>query len=117
MGVRHYPAALSLAVLGVCSWVSLAARRPFTLHFARKQTSPEVWQHPAFYRINAVITAVWAACFVLSAAACAAAVALTSRPATLVVISEVVGFAIPAIFTSRYPGYAQARLASQRSAA
>ncbi|MBO0769343.1 MAG: hypothetical protein J2O48_11730 [Solirubrobacterales bacterium] len=108
-GLRHYTAALSLAVLGAVAWVSLALRRPFTLHFARQQTSRELWDQPAFYRINAVITAVWAACFVLSAAACTAAVALISKPSTVVVVCEVIGFAVPAIFTSRYPTYAAGR--------
>jgi hypothetical protein len=109
--IQRYTAALSLGVLGLVSWASLAARRPFTLHFARQQVPPEIWNHPVFYRINAVITAVWASGFVLSAAACAVAVAIVSKPTALLVIFEVIGFVIPAVFTSRYPRYARARLA------
>jgi hypothetical protein len=112
-GIHRYTAALSIGVLGLVSWVSLAVRRPFTLHFARQQTLPEFWGHPVFYRINAVITTVWASSFALSAVACAMAVAIVSKPTAFLVIFQVIGFVVPAVFTSRYPRYAQARLASQ----
>ncbi|MBO0802877.1 MAG: hypothetical protein J2P25_07355 [Nocardiopsaceae bacterium] len=107
---------LSIGVLGLVSWVSLAVRQPFTLHFARQQTSSEFWNHPVFYRINAVITAVWAASFTLTAIAYAAAEAVASRPTALEIVLEVAGFAIPALFTARYPQHARARLTTDAKA-
>lgn len=46
---------------------SIAARRPFTLQYARETTDPEYWESPLFLRINYVISGVWAAAFLLIA--------------------------------------------------
>ena len=49
--------------------VSLAIGRPFTLQYAREQVPPAFWASPLFLRANQVITAVWAACFLVTVAA------------------------------------------------
>ena len=38
---------------------------PFTAHFARKTSPPEVWRNPFFIRINMIMTFVWAGIFFL----------------------------------------------------
>ena len=45
--------------------VSMAIRRPFTLPYAREKSPPEIWKEPEFIRTNYIITAVWAAAFVV----------------------------------------------------
>ncbi len=49
--------------------VSIAIRQPFTLQYAREKVGPEAWNRPEFFRINYIITAVWAAAFALMVAA------------------------------------------------
>lgn len=45
--------------------ISMAVGRPFTLQYAREQTTPELWSTPDFIRTNYIITAVWALAFVV----------------------------------------------------
>jgi hypothetical protein len=58
---------LSNVAIAVIAAVSLAVRSPFTLQYARESTEALYWDSPLFLRINDVITAVWAATFVLIA--------------------------------------------------
>jgi hypothetical protein len=55
--------AIALITLG-----SIAARRPFTLAYAREMTDRTHWDSPLFLRINYVISTVWAIAFLLTAA-------------------------------------------------
>ncbi|WP_248962951.1 hypothetical protein [Sphaerisporangium perillae] len=104
-----YGPALVNAWLALTALGSPALRRPFTLGIARSMTSREMWDTPVFYRVNAVITSVWGAAFVI------AAVSLTfllhSAPhATVAVISiKVLSFVLPALFTVRHPTVVAAR--------
>jgi hypothetical protein len=45
---------------------TIAARRPFTLPYAKEQTPQEHWDSPLFLRVNYVISAVWAGAFTFS---------------------------------------------------
>jgi hypothetical protein len=58
---------LSTAVIAAVAALSLAARRPFTLQYARESTDRAYWTTPLFLRINYVLTAVWAVAFLLTA--------------------------------------------------
>lgn len=61
IGVRLcVDAGLLLIVLG-----SMAARRPFSLQYAREQVAPELWERPEFIRTNYVIAAIWALAFLV----------------------------------------------------
>jgi hypothetical protein len=62
-----WSAELSNAVIAVIAGLSIAMRRPFTLQYARERTDREHWDRTLFLRINYVITAVWAAVFLLIA--------------------------------------------------
>jgi magnesium-transporting ATPase (P-type) len=70
-GLRHWlglwSAELCNAAIAVVAGVSIAARAPFTLQYARETTDREYWNTPLFLRINFVITAVWAVVFGLIA--------------------------------------------------
>jgi hypothetical protein len=58
---------VSNIALVVFAVVTLAIRQPFTLAYARDSTPREVWDSPLFYRINVVISAVWAGSFAVNA--------------------------------------------------
>jgi hypothetical protein len=58
---------VSNATIAAIAVGSILVRRPFTLQYAREQVDPEAWNSPLFLRINYVISAVWAAVFVITA--------------------------------------------------
>jgi hypothetical protein len=62
-----WSAELCNVAIAVITIGSIALRRPFTLQYARETTDPAQWESPLFLRINYVISAVWAAAFVLIA--------------------------------------------------
>lgn len=111
-GLRHYGGAMSLGWLALTAWATLAVGRPFTAGIAKRQTPPEVWDHPVFRRVNVVITAVWAAAFTLTAVALAAVTAAGFGSAVSVPV-QVAGFVLPALFTARYPERVRARARAQ----
>lgn len=109
--VEHYDGALSMGWLALTAWGTLAIRRPFTLGIAKQQAPEEVWNSPVFIRINVVLTAAWAAAFTVTA------LVLTGLDIANVgemgrIVVQVLGFAIPATFTARYPKRVQARYAA-----
>lgn len=108
--VQHWTGALSLGWLAATAWAGLAARRPFTLGIARRQTPEELWHNPVFLRINVVLSTAWAASFTVTAALVAAADA-AGLGAAVAVPLQIAGFAAPAAFTARYPERVRARLA------
>jgi hypothetical protein len=112
--LQHYVGALSMAWLALTAWGTLAVRRPFTLGIAKRQTPPEIWGSPVFLRVNVVITAAWALAFTLTAIALAA-VSAADLGAAVSIPVQVAGFAVAAVFTSRYPQRVRARFAAQES--
>lgn len=116
-GIRQYMAALALGTLGAAATASLVVRKPFTLAIARQSTPAELWDHPLFLRVNAVITSVWAASFVVTAAVCAALAHQYPDAAPLWVTAQVVGFVVPVRFTRIYPERVRARLLGSAVAA
>ncbi|MCT9934721.1 hypothetical protein N5079_31385 [Planotetraspora sp. A-T 1434] len=108
----EYGPAASVGWLAITAWLSLAIRRPFTLGIARGQTPPEVHGTPLFYRVNAIITAVWAAAFTLNAAGLAVLFAVAPHATAAIVSVKICGFALPALFTVQYPKIVRARYAA-----
>ena len=107
-GLGHWSSVFAFSWLALTAWITLAARHPFTLGIARKTTPPEYWDNPQFLRVNVVITLVWAVAFTLTAIAIAACFGL-GLGKTGDYVCQVLGFAVPAIFTARYPKLAQER--------
>lgn len=107
---RHYAGALALGWLALVAGGSLAARRPFTLGIARQSTPREFWDHPAFLRVNTVITTVWAVSFAVTAVVLAVLAAASADGLALALV-QVAGFVAPAVFTARYSALARARVA------
>ena len=85
---------------------------PFTLGIARRTTAPEVHATPMFHRVNAVITAVWAVGFTLNAGGLALLFAFAPHATAAIIAVKVCGFALPALFTVRYPRIVRARYAA-----
>ena len=110
--LKHYCGALSFAWIGATMTSTLLVHRPFTLGIARQKAPKEVWNSPWFLRMNNVITTVWGVAFLVTAVILAVLVA--SGAATAVVIAcQVIGFAVPAVFTHRYPTVVRNRLQAQ----
>lgn len=108
----EYGPAVSVGWLAVTAWGSLAIRKPFTLGIARRTTPAEVHSTPLFYRVNAVITAVWAGAFTLNAIGLALLLALAPHATAAIVAVKIAGFVLPALFTIRYPQIVRARYAA-----
>ncbi|MFF4216938.1 hypothetical protein [Streptomyces nondiastaticus] len=106
--LRHYGGAMSFGWLAITAWATLAIGRPFTIGIAKRQTSPEVWHTAIFRRVNVVITSVWAASFTLTAVLMAAVSAEGLGNGVSIPV-QVVTFALPAVFTARYPDRVRAR--------
>lgn len=89
---------LTLIVLG-----SIAARRPFTLQYAREQVPSQYWNHPIFLRTNNIISAVWFGSFLLSAACDAAAIWLPAVPLGAEIVVSIAAFVVAIWFSVWYP--------------
>ncbi|HEY3681958.1 MAG TPA: hypothetical protein VGL93_02910 [Streptosporangiaceae bacterium] len=109
-GVTMYGPALVNGWLALTAWGSLAIRKPFTLGIARTQAPEEVWRTPAFYRVNVIITSVWAIAFTVAAVALTAVLAADQHATALVIAIKVASFVVPAIFTVRYTQAVRNRL-------
>jgi hypothetical protein len=113
--LKHYCAALGYGWLAATMASTLAVHRPFTLGIARRKAPREVWNSPSFLRMNTVITTVWAVSFAVAAIAIALFVAANASIAAPITC-QVLGFAIPAVFTHRYPTIVRNRLAAAPNA-
>ncbi|MFK8907513.1 hypothetical protein [Streptomyces sp. YS-3] len=109
-GLREYGGALATGWLALTAWATLAVRRPFTTGIAKRQAPRELWNNPVFLRINVVLTAAWAAAFTVTAVALAL-VHVESLGSAAAMAVQVAGFAVPALFTAKYPE--RARRAAQ----
>jgi hypothetical protein len=97
IGVRlTVDAGLLLIVL-----LSMAVRRPFTLQYAREQTSPEFWNSPEFTRY--IITAVWAVAFAVIVGVELALLYVPGMPRRAGIIAIVAALVGAVKFTGWYP--------------
>ncbi len=99
--------------LALIAWGSLLAGSPFTAEYARDAVPREYWSNPAFQRVNAIITAVWGAVFVINAAL---AVVMASkigapmgRAALWLLVLPYVGTLFGIVFTNRFPQWTSRR--------
>jgi hypothetical protein len=113
--MQDYTGALSTGWLAATAWATLAVKRPFTLGIARRQVPAEIWDNPVFLRINVVITSAWAVAFTVTSGILAAVSAAGLGQAVSIPV-QVAGFALPALFTARYPDRVRARAAAAAGA-
>jgi len=88
--------------------LSIVARRPFTLQYAREKVPPEFWKRPEFVRVNYRITWVWAGAFALMVAADLLMLLVPTTPAVVAILITVLAIWGAARFTSWYPDRAVA---------
>jgi putative sterol carrier protein len=78
---------------------------PFTYHYAKKYSPPEVWNNPVFVRINRIMTWVWAWIF-------AVCILLSLNPSiftrAFIPLGLILGFGLP--FNLRFPNHYLKRL-------
>jgi hypothetical protein len=99
IGVRLCVDAGLLAVV----LVSMAARRPFTLQYAREQVAPQLWNRPEFIQTNYVITGVWALAFFVMVLAELALLYVPGLPPRAGVVAVILALVGAVKFTSWYP--------------
>ncbi len=87
---------------------SMAARRPFTLQYAREQVSADLWESPAFIRTNYVITAAWAVAFAVMIVAELALLYLPDLPPRAGMVAIILALVGAIKFTSWYPEHVRA---------
>jgi hypothetical protein len=104
--LHPYIPCIASGALGLIACVSLAVGKPFTLGIARQSVPREVWDHPLFFRVNVIITSVWAASFV---AGCVILAFLAHSPLATRSAVQVAAFVIPLVFTIRYAASARER--------
>jgi hypothetical protein len=104
-----YGTAAAGAWLALVTWGSLAIRRPFTLGIAKTMVPVEFHANPRFYRVNAVITAVWAAAFTLEAVLLTVLLGIAPHATAALIAIKIGSFVVPAIFTIRYQQIVRAR--------
>jgi hypothetical protein len=97
--LHAYVACMASGALGLIACASLAIGKPFTLGIAKQSMPRHVWDNPLFYRVNVIITSVWAASFVVG---CVILAFLAHSNATARSTVQVAAFAIPLVFTVRY---------------
>ena len=110
--LHAYVACMASGALGLIACTSLLIGKPFTLGIAKQSVPREAWDHPLFYRVNVIITSVWAASFV---AGCVILAFLAHSSSAARSVVQVAAFVIPLVFTVRY--VARARERGQAAAA
>ena len=108
--LHRYTPALSLGVLGATAAWTLLAGEPFTAEIARRSTPEAVWGLPEFHRANVAITTAWALSMLVAAAGCAAVLALAPSATALWVAIQVLGFIVPAAYTTAYRNQLRQRM-------
>jgi hypothetical protein len=91
---------------------SMAARRPFTLQYAREQVPPELWRQPEFIQTNYVITGAWALAFLVMVLAELALLYVPGLPSRAGVVAIVLALVGAVKFTGWYPQRAKRRIAA-----
>lgn len=107
--VVHYGASLSIGWLALTAWVSIAVGVPFTEGIGRRQVSEEIAKTDLFHSIAVVLTTVWAASFTVSATLLGITQRLAPHQTALLIGIKIACFAVPAVFTRRYPEIARKR--------
>ena len=114
--LQPYSGAGSQAWLGLTAWFSLAIGKPFTSGFAKQGVPPEIWNEPRFKKVNTTITTFWAVSFTVFSVLIALAYAATKNSGAAAVV-QLIGLAVPAIFTVRYAAHMRAKAAAAAAAA
>lgn len=109
--MQDYLPALTAGAIGLGMLASVLRGCPFTLEFAKRSTSPAIWDDPRFLRANILISSVWATCVLATAVGLAVLRVTEPRAALAAVAVQVAGFIVPMRFTRVYRSRLRARFA------
>lgn len=104
-----YGASLAIGWLAATAWATLLLGRPFTEGIARRNVPAEIAATDVFRRVNRTITLVWAGGFTVTAALLGCVQYWAPHDTPLLVAVKIAGFAVPAVFTARYPASVRRR--------
>jgi len=90
-------------VLLLLALISMARRVPFTEQYVRDEAPEHLWGTPAFVRMTYMLSAVWAAAFLVMAVADGLATFQQYLSFSLDVAIGLVALAAAVVFTLRYP--------------
>jgi hypothetical protein len=107
---------LTNVTLALFAFVTLIARKPFTVAYAKEIASQEYWESALFLHINYVITAVWAGAFTVSAifGFIGDAVLHDSNDFWTGWVLQIAALFFAVAFSEFYPDYAGAKDAADR---
>jgi hypothetical protein len=97
--------------------LSLAIRQPFTLQYAREVVDPETAVLPGFRRVNYMISAAWAAAFLLMMIANALMIYVPGLPLWSGIVIAFAARNTALYFTKWYPEYRRAKFATSAASA
>ncbi|MGB7788156.1 hypothetical protein [Methanoregula sp.] len=103
--VGEYMSVLIYLVLALVASGSLLAGIPFTIQYARDMVDRSLWDHPVFRSVNAFMTGVWGALFVVNLVLVLYAMTVTGPAAGVAAITTYAVLVIGVVFTVRYPAY------------
>ncbi|MDL4814383.1 hypothetical protein [Actinomadura opuntiae] len=104
-----YGASMAIGWLALTAWGTVLMGRPFTEGVARRDVDADIAATDLFKRITTVIAVVWAVSFTVMALVLADVQHAAPHNTALLVGVKVAGFAIPIVFTARYPEIARKR--------
>jgi hypothetical protein len=90
-------------VLLLLALISMARRAPFIGQYVREEVPEHLWDTPAFARMTYILSAVWAAAFLVMAVADGLATFQQYLSFSLDVAIGLVALAAAVVFTLRYP--------------
>ncbi|MBO2456505.1 hypothetical protein [Actinomadura violacea] len=107
--LMNYGASMAIGWLALTAWGTVLAGRPFTEGVGRRNVTDEIAATDLFKSITTVIAVVWAISFTVIAVVLAFVQHAAPDNTALLVAAKVAGFAVPIVFTARYPEIAQKR--------
>ena len=110
-----YSGAGSQLWLALIAWGSLVARKPFTYGIAKHGVPAEVAASPNFLKVNATITAFWAASFTVTGLIIAGVYHATANSGAAGLV-QIVGLIFPVVFTVTYKKHAHAKAVALQAA-
>lgn len=83
--------------------LSIILRHPFTLAYARERVEPSLWKSKSFTHTNYVITAVWAAAFLIMVIADLVMLYIPRIPLRASIVVTIIALYAAIKFTGWYP--------------
>jgi len=107
---------LANLALALSTWYTLAVGRPFTLDYAKDHVPQEYWTHPAFLRVNRILTSAWGLTFTVGALIAWLKMTVKVDPEWLLDAANYSLMLGCMAFTSWYPAHLKRRRAAQEAA-